>query len=216
MAHEEMETVRLLEIYTHDGLGKIILIVLGVLIATVMIASVSLYMYLQEPPPQTFSVYPEWRVQAEVPLDQPYLSVPDLLQWTSDVIPKVFSYDFNFYNDQLKSSAYYFTPNGWKVFLNYLNSYANYNNVQTYKLFVDASPKGVPVLLNQGLLSGKYAWWVQMPIEITYAGYKPLPNRVLTLQVLIVRVSTLNNLSGIGIENVIMVQNAENQLLQAG
>jgi hypothetical protein len=89
-----------------------------------------------------------------------------------------------------------------------LNIYANYNNVQSGKLFVRASPSGAPSLVNEGLLSGRYAWLVTMPITVSYSGYKPPGPRDLQLQVTVVRVSTLNNLTGVGIDNVVVVNGA--------
>lgn len=204
MPEEEQQIVELRDDFYRDSFGKVVIIITGICVAIVLLIGLSLYFYFDQPPPVNFYVGDEWRVQKPVPLDQPYLSEPDLLQWVSDVLPKSFNYDFNHYNDQLKQSAHYFTADGWKIFLNHLNIYANYNNVQAYKLFVNGSPADAPIILNKGLLSGRYAWWVQMQVDINYAGFNPPPNKTLTLQVLVVRVSTLNNLTGVGIDNVIV------------
>ena len=48
------------------------------------------------------------------------------------------------------------------------------------------------------------SWWVQMLININYSGGYTQP---LNLQVLIVRVPTLNNLYGVAIENIIFPEN---------
>jgi hypothetical protein len=121
------------------------------------------------------------------------------------VFPKAFSFDFNNYNDQLKHNSEAFTPDGWTAFLNQLNIYANYNNVQAYKIFITAQPLSAPYILREGVLpdSGKYGWWVQMPVAINYAGFKPPPSVNIAFQVLVVRVPTLNNLMGVAIDNVI-------------
>lgn len=205
---EEFHVVNLRDDFYRDSFGKVVVIIIGILTAIILLVALSIYLYLDKPPPVTFPVDKEWRVIKPVPLDQPYLSRPDLYQWVSDVIQKVFVLDFNHYNDQLKTASQYFTTDGWKVFLNQLNVYANYNNVQAYKLFVNGVPAGAPYLLNDGLLAGRYAWWVQMPITINYAGYSPPPSKTLTLQVLVVRVPTLNNLNGVGIDNVIVANGA--------
>lgn len=201
---EEWTTVELQENFYRDGVKKIIIIFVGVFLSIGLIIGSLVYIYLNKPLPVTFLLNSDWRVQEEIPVHQPYLSITDLVQWVSNVMPKVFTYDFISYNDQLTHAQYYFTPNGWKTFSNYLKSYADYTNVQKYRQFISAVPKGVPILLNQGLLSGRYAWWVQIPIQITYDGFTAAPSRTLTFQVLVVRVSTLNNLSGVGIENIIL------------
>ncbi|RDI48614.1 DotI/IcmL/TraM family protein [Aquicella lusitana] len=190
--------------FYRDSFGKVVFIILSICAAIFLLIGISLYLYLNKPQPITFGVDPEWRVQAAVPINQPYLETPDLLQWVSDALQKVFVFDFYHYNDQLQKAAHFFTPSGWKVFLNQLNIYVNYNSVQTNKQFVSAAPTGAPFILQQGLLSGRYAWWVQMPISITYTSYNRSSVRAITLQVLVVRVPTLNNLDGVGIENVIV------------
>ncbi|OGT38593.1 MAG: hypothetical protein A3F12_06885 [Gammaproteobacteria bacterium RIFCSPHIGHO2_12_FULL_38_14] len=204
MAFEEQQIVQIRNDFYRDRFGKVLLVAISLLIAIILLICLSVYIYLSKPKPIFFRTGAEWRVQPDVPINQAYLPTADVLQWVSEVIPKSFTYDFNYYSDQLKAVSEYFTPDGWKVFLNQLNSYVNYNNVQTYKMFVSAVSTGAPYILNQGLLSGRYAWWVQLPINITYQGYSNIPARRLTLQILVVRVSTLNNLSGIGIDNVIV------------
>lgn len=204
---DDSQIMDLRDDFYRDSFGKVIVIFILILSSIGLLIALSLYLYLTKPPPIAFPVADEWRVQAPVPLDQPYLSKPEILQWVSEVIPKSFVYDFNHYNDQLKDAQQYFTPNGWKIFLNQLNNYANYNNVLMYKLFVNSWPTAAPVILNDGLISGRYGWWVQMPVNIVYAGFAPPPNKALTLQILVVRVPTLNNLTGVGIDNVLVVNN---------
>lgn len=205
MASEETSIIELRDGFYRDSIGKVVWILLSMCLAILIIILLSVYLYMDKPPPVLFPVQEDMRVQKSVPLDQPYLLTPDLLQWVADVFPKAFVLDFNHYNDQLQLNAQYFTKDGWAAFLNQLNIYANYNNVQAYKMFVTATPGAAPVILRDGVLpeSGKYGWWVQMPVTINYAGYKPPPSVNLTFQILVVRVPTLDNLTGVGIDNVI-------------
>lgn len=214
MAEEEQYLMQIREDFYRDSFGKVMLIILSILAAIFFLAGISIYLHLNKPQPITFPVDSEWRVQPLVPLDQPYLSDSNMLQWVNDAIQRAFMYDFYQYNDQLKAATQFFTEEGWRAFLNQLNIYVNYNNVQAYKMFVSAAPTGAPFILNKGLLSGRYAWWVQMPITITYVNGQP-PRRDLTLQVLVVRVSTLNNLSGVGIDNVMVLKGTGNTLTGA-
>jgi intracellular multiplication protein IcmL len=205
MASEETSIIELRDGFYRDSIGKVMMVLLSMCIAILIIIFLSVYLYLDKPAPVTFPMQEDMRVQKSVPLDQPYLLTPDLLQWVADVFPKAFTLDFNHYNDQLQTNAPHFTKSGWAAFLNQLNIYANYNNVQAYKIFVTATPGAAPIILRDGVLpdSGKYGWWVQMPVTINYAGYKPPPSVNLTFQILVVRVPTLDNLTGVGIDDVI-------------
>lgn len=206
---QEHHTVEIRSLFYRDGFGKILIILLGFGLIGSVLVGISLYLYLSKPLPLVFSVDKEWRVQPAVPLYQPYLTVADLSQWIGDILPKIFTYDFNSYNDQLERASHYFTSDGWKVFLNQLNNYVNYNTVISNKLYVNVEALSAPYLLNSGVLSGRYAWWVQIPVKISYSGYKSLQTQYLTLQILVVRVPTLTNLSGIGINNMIVVKSRD-------
>lgn len=205
MAAEETGVIELRDSFYRDSFNKVVFVLISISAIIVVFIAVSIFIYVDKPSPITFPVENDMRVLKPVPLDQPYLSYPDLLQWVADILPNAFVLDFNHYNEELKVSSQYFTSNGWSSFLNQLNIYANYNNVQTYKLFVNGAPGAAPFVVRDGVIpeSGRYGWWVQMPVIITYSGYKPPPSVTLTLQVLVVRVSTLNNLNGVGIDNVI-------------
>lgn len=201
---ETLETVQLNDNFYRDGLKKVIFLILSILLALFLLMLFAVYQYFAKPSPKVFTVDPEWRVLQSVPLDQPYLSTPAMLQWVTDALRKSFVYDFLNYNIRLKQASQYFTSDGWQTFLNHLNIYANYNNVESNKLFITAAPLSAPIILNSGLLSGRYAWQVQIPMEIQYAGYNPPPPRKLVLQVWVVRVPTLNNLMGVAIDSVVV------------
>lgn len=210
----EEQVIELQDRFYHDSFSKLVLIMMSVLIAIALLIAVCIYMYFNKPPPKTFPVDAEWRIKPAVPLDQPYLSVPDLSQWAIDTIRHLFVFDFNHYSDQLKALMPYFTDDGWKIFLNQLNIYANSDTVSSEKEFITGKPTGAPIILNQGLLSGRWAWWIQIPVDIDYAyagGAKQPTTQSLTLQILIVRVSTLNNLLGVAIDNVVVTKNTDTQ-----
>ena len=202
---EETGTLDLRDGFYRDSIGKVVFVLVSMGLSVFIIVCLSAYLLLNKPAPIVFPVEAEMRVMKPVPLNQPYLSTPDMLQWVADVFPQAFTLDFNHYNDQLQKYSQYFTTSGWEAFVNQLNIYANYNNVQAYKLFVTATPSSAPYVLRDGVLpdSGKYGWWVQVPVTIKYDGFKPPPAVNMTFQLLVVRVPTLNNLTGVGIENVI-------------
>ena len=76
--------------------------------------------------------------------------------------------------------------------------------IQTTKLFVNASAGGAPTIPNQGLLNGRYAWWVQIPLTLHRVTVARHDEMALTVQALVIRVPTLNNLSGIVIDNLVV------------
>lgn len=205
MAEDELQIVVLRDDFYRGGFGKVIIIIFGLLLAIASLVALSFYLHITKPQPLTFPVDQEWRVQSDVPLTDPYVTQDVVFQWLNDTFNKVFILDFIHYNDQLQSYQRYFTDNGWNVFLNHLNNYANYNTVQTNRLFVTSVPIGVPSPLNQGILTGRYFWLIELPVTVKYDGMSPSSPVNLKLQVRIVRVSTLTNLAGIGIDDMLVL-----------
>lgn len=204
MAEEGMDVVRLEDNYYRDSFGKVVFVIICIFLSIFFLAGISIYIFMNQPPPTTFRVAEEWRVVAPVPVQQPYLAEPDMLQWVSEVVPSLFNVDFAYMSGQVADVKKYFTDNGYQIYLNQLNNYADSKVVEANKLFVRGTPTRAPIILNQGVLSGRYAWWVQIPVNISYAGAVETPDVRLTLQVLIVRTDTTNNLTGILIDNVIV------------
>lgn len=204
MAEEELQVIRLRTDFYRDGFTKVFIALCIVFTAIVILVATSIYLFVAKPPPVNFSTDNEFRVVAPVPLDQPYLATADLTQWVSETVPNVFNYDFLNYASRLKTNQSFFTPNGWKQFNSILNTYASFTMVTNGKLFVSTSPNGAPFVVNQGLLNGRYSWWVQMPLNITFGSRERGYTQTITLQVLVVRESTLNNLSGVVIDNMII------------
>lgn len=211
MAGEELQVVRLRDDFYRDGFYKVLIALVTMMTAIGFLIALSLYLYLAKPAPVNFSADNEWRLLPPIPVDQVYLNPADLVQWVSETLPSAFTFDFVNYTRQLKEKAQYFTPNGWKKYLDHVNVYANYNSIDKAKQFLNSNPTGAPTITNQGLLNGRYAWWVQMPMDLNYITAERKYTVSIVLQVLVVRVPTLNNLYGVGIDNMVIANQAANQ-----
>lgn len=204
MAEENLQVVRLKQDFYRDGLNKVIFALITIGAAIGLLIALTVYFYLTKPPPTTFSSDSEWRILSPVPLDQPYLPVADLVQWVGETVPQLFTFDFVNYARQYKNLEQYFTSKGWQTYLTAVNPYVHASRIQSQKLFVGASLSNAPIISNQGLLEGRYGWWVTMPITISYTSGNKTSTQDIALEVLVIRVSTLNNLYGVAIENFIV------------
>jgi hypothetical protein len=207
MAAEESDVVRLRSEFTRDGFYKIFIALVMMVAAIVLLVAVSFSLYVEKPSPVTFDTDADWRVFPPVPVNQAYVSSADLLQWVSMVLPKSFSFDFVGYTNELNDLPQYYTQNGLKKLMDLLNTYAEPKTIQDSKLFIQARPSAAPSVfqegpIGQGDLSGRYGWWVQMPLTIHYSSPNKVYDTPLALQVLVVRIPTLNDLTGIAIEDI--------------
>lgn len=206
MAGEEQQVIRLRNDFYRDGFTKVLVALSMIIAAISLLIAASIYLVVAKPAPVFFPTDNEWRVVPPIPLDQPYLSTADLTQWVSQTLPAVFNYDFLHYMASYKNNQQYFTQNGFSKYAAILNIYASYGLVSQRKLFVSAAPDGAPFIVNQGLLDGRYSWWLQMPLVIHFGSLDRGYSQNVTLQILVVREPTLNNLWGVVIDNMVIPQ----------
>jgi len=215
MNDNELVEITLQDDFYRDSFTKVVLVIIAMVIGIALTVAMACYLYLHQPAPKYFHTDNEFRIVASIPIDKPSLKNPEVLQWVSNIVSKVFIYDFNHYQSQLERAKPYFTADGWQNFLNQLNIYANETKVESGKMFVSGVPAGAPIILNDssigGLVSGRYAWLVQIPVDINYAyagSDQQLP-QTLTLRIMVVRVPDLDNLDGVAIENVEVEKSGE-------
>jgi intracellular multiplication protein IcmL len=209
MAEEELQVIRLRNDFYRDGFKTIVLALGVITTAIILLIASSFYLYLSKPVPVKFATDDEWRILPPIPVDKPYLSTANLLQWVSETFSTVFNFDFINYSIKRAEYQQYFTENGWKKYNELIDLYLPILAVESSKSVVRGTANGGPFIVNQGLLAKRYAWWVQMPININFSGVDKSYIQSLVLQALVVRVSTLNNLSGVAIDNLIVVNQNE-------
>ena len=78
------------------------------------------------------------------------------------------------------------------------------NAVIAKKLVVSSTATGAPVVLQQGLLNGVYAWRVQMPMVVTYQSASQVAQQNVMVTMLVTRISTLNSARGVGITQFVV------------
>lgn len=213
MAGDELEVVRLKTSFYQDGFYKLLIALTTILIAIIFLIGLSVYIYISKPEPVYFSTDDEWRILPPVPLDKEFLSDADLVQWISEVLPIAFTFDFINYTKQLQNVSQYFTPTGWQKFLDQINEHANYNEVVHSKMFINSYPAGAPGIINRGLApEGRWVWTITMPINMNLITGARTNIQPLTIRALIVRVPTLNNIYGVGIEDIVVTKGSASQI----
>ena len=109
------------------------------------------------------------------------------------------------YKDDLQSVSSMFTGSGWASFQKSLTDSRILKAVLANKLVMSAKLTGSPVISMQGLRQGRYLWKVEMPLLIKQQGQSTAAFPV-KLDMIIQRVSTVNNPEGIAIESIIVTE----------
>lgn len=199
MAEDALAYVAMRNSFYRDGQRKLIGIMLISGLANFIFAGILLYIITHPPAPKYFATSINGRITPLVALDAPNQSDSAVLQWANQAAIAVFSYNFVNYRSELVSASGFFTAEGWDQFISALGSSNNLDAVKAKKLVVSAVATSAPVILQKGVLNGRYAWRIQMPILVTYQSASEFSQQNLNVTMLVTRVDTLNSPRGIGI-----------------
>jgi intracellular multiplication protein IcmL len=205
MARDALETVKLRNNFYRDSYRKIVVALLASFVAIAGLIIAIVILVADKPVPKYFATTDSGRIIPLIPLNQPNLSSNALLQWASQAVISIYSYNFVNYQKAFQDGQQYFTTAGWRSFMNALDSTKTIDAVKSKKLIVSAVVNGAPVITNQYVLSGKYTWEIQVPFLVNYQGTETYSqNLIATMK--IQRISTLDNNYGVGISSFVVQQ----------
>lgn len=204
MAQDALAAVALRNTFYKDSQRKVILALFISIGVNVLLGFVLTYLITHPPLPKYFATSINGRITPLFPLNEPNQSDSAVLQWANQAAIAAFTYNFVNYRDELQASSGFFTPQGWDQFLSALQQSNNLDAVKAKKLIVSAVATRAPVILQKGVLSGRYSWRVQMPILVTYQSASEFTQQNNVVTLLITRISTLNSPRGIGISQFVV------------
>ncbi len=186
--------------FYRDGFRNLIKIALleGIVIIG-LILTLIVYMNNAVPSDRYFATTADGRIMQLQPLDQPNLDTPALLSWVATAVTDTMGFSYLNYQRELQNASKSFTKTGWESFTSALQKSHILDSVQSMQQIVTTTPRSAPVLTQQGVLNGRYRWILKMPIAVKYQGVKETRTDNLDLQLVIERVPSLENPSGVGI-----------------
>ncbi len=204
MPQDALIAVELRNNFYRDGQQKVVLILLLSILVNIVLAAILTYIITHPPAPKYFATSISGRITPLFPLNEPNQSDSAVLQWANQAAIASFSYNFVNYRTELQASSGFYTAEGWDQFLKSLQDSNNLLAVKASKLVVSAVATSAPVILQKGVLNGRYTWMVQMPLLVRYQSASEFTeqNNVVTIRV--TRVSTLNSPRGIGIAQFVV------------
>ena len=199
MSDDALELVRLRNNFYRDNYRRVLF---SLLLCLLIIASLVALVFWQRthlPSPKYFATSKDGRITPLYALSQPNLSKAAVLQWASTAAVSAYTYNFVNYRKAFQDTSKYFTPEGWQEFMTKLENSQNLEAMKQKKLVVSAVATGAPVILQEGLVAGRYAWKIQMPLLVTYQSTSQQIQQSLLLTLMVTRTPTLNSPEGIGI-----------------
>jgi intracellular multiplication protein IcmL len=200
---DAVQLVRLRTDFQRDNHHRVMIALLVSIVLNVLLAGSFVYIVKHPPAPQYFATTINGRITPLIPLDQPNMPPSTLLQWANSAAIAAYTYNFVNYRQELQSASEFFTPDGWRQFINALEGSNNLSAVIDKKLVVSAVATGAPVILDQKAINGTYTWIVQMPMLITYQSASASARQSVMVKMTIERISTLNSARGVGISSFV-------------
>lgn len=204
MADEILTQVAMRNAFYRDGQRKTLLILLVSLVLNAMLGVLLFYLMTHPPAPKYFATSINGRITPLFPLDEPNQSDSAVLQWANQAAIAAYTYNFVNYREELQASSGFFTSEGWTQFLEALQESNNLDAVKAKKLIVSAVATRAPVILQKGVLNGRFSWRIQMPVLVTYQSASEFTQQNNVVTMLVMRVSTLNSPRGIGIAQFVV------------
>jgi intracellular multiplication protein IcmL len=124
--------------------------------------------------------------------------------WSSRAAIAAFSYNFLDYQDDLQQMRQYFTAAGFDNYLEALQQSGNLDTVLSKRLVVKGVVTEVPVIVQHGLIKGRYAWKIEIPMLISYVSANETLEQPILVTMLISRVPTKDKPQGIAIAQFVV------------
>jgi len=204
MTEESLELVRLRNNFYRDNYRRVMKLLLIMSLVMVILVLTMAYLFTHRPEPKYFATTQSGRVLQLVPLSAPMLSTEALLSWASQVAMGSYTYNFANYRQKMQMQETNFTSDAWQQFLVQLKDSGNLQAVDQRKINVSAVVSGAPVVVYQGMLDGRYAWKVQVPLLVTFVSASDRFQKNYMVTMVIVRVSTVQNQNGVAVAQFIV------------
>jgi hypothetical protein len=129
----------------------------------------------------------------KIPLDQAHRSPSEMAEWLMTSVSEVLTFKNANISDVLEKNKRHFDTNGQAQFIAFMNENNMTKVLETGNFNMHPFVQQTPLLLNQGVVDGRYRWLFEVPVMVSYLdraakGYtkdtKPVNQEiVLTLQV---------------------------------
>lgn len=181
---------------------RFIVVLMGATVVAMIWVGIVLFQVYHRPLPSFYATQPNGQRMVLQPQDLPNLVADTILHFACKAAVAAYTFDFVNYKRDISVARTYFTDAGWDDYLNSVTGVIR--GIAQNKLFVTGVVNGTPVISNQGEIDGVYSWRVQVPFLVTYQSAQSSEQRKYTVQITVVRVPTVEDPLGIGIDQLVM------------
>ncbi|PKU21992.1 DotI/IcmL/TraM family protein [Telmatospirillum siberiense] len=164
------------------------------------------------PEPRYFPTGAGCSLTEMVPLNKPNLTDNRILNFAVDAVTQAHTVRHDTWRADYERTRPFFTEAGWRTFLELLQSGGTLDFIRNGRVITRGFLAGQPpVIIERGVSpqTGVYTWVVRFPFNVSYETASATKVQRMLAKVTIVRMNTLENPEGIGIESMISQTAAE-------
>lgn len=200
-----LELIILRNAFYRDNYRRAFIALILVVLVNCGLLGTIIFKVMNPPKPQYFAITDDGRMINWHPLSDPVVTDDFVLQWATTAVRKSFSLDHIHWRQQLEDASPYFTPQGWRFFLQSLKKSNNLDTLTSLKMVSDAVVSGAPQIVEKAVLDGVYAWKIQMPVLVTYSNIAKSIPMPMMVTLIVLRVPVEQSAYRIAINNFLPV-----------
>ncbi len=157
------------------------------------------------PSPKYFAFTNDLRIKNLVPLNKPTITQNGLLNWVSRVVVDTMEIDFLHWKKSLIRVKPDYMEKTFNELITSLKDSGNLDMIIKQKLIVSATIDGTPIITAEGVLSGRKAWKIEIPLTLSYQTSEGIENiQRLTAYLTVCRVPVTEHPKGIKISQIVL------------
>ena len=206
MAGKAFALVMLRDKFYRDGFHRVVLAFILSLASNVALIALIVYIWTHPPSPRYFPVSDAGRITPIQPLHKPkeFSNESTIIEWATKSAIAAYSFNYVNYMQELQAASIFFTPRGWDNFLDALVSSNNLEAIKVRKFIVNSEAYGVPKIIRQGVIKGRYTWELELQLLVTFRNEVQFNQQKLKIIMKVQRISSLNSPRGIGIDQFVV------------
>jgi intracellular multiplication protein IcmL len=159
-------------------------------------------------PPQYIPVTQTGSLIPEIPLNKPNKSRGEIGQYALEAIRAINTYDYINWRDQFAQAQTYFSTSGWNSYAESFKNARTLDALTNRKMISSIEPKGEMQFREGVAKNGRYAWRIEIPVEIMLTAHALTPNGAVdsgnrltgTITLTISRMTNSENPEGVAIQ----------------
>lgn len=190
--------------FLRDQNKKLVTFLMILSVGVILSVSLNMIQFFAKSEPRYFAATQDLRIFELTPLNKPTMSQGGLLNWTTRTMADTFSLDFLHWREQLTDVRPNYLPSAFDSLLRDMKRSGIMAMVNDKRLNLKTVVTQAPIISAEGILNGVATWRIEFPLMLSYESSRGVETtQNLKAEVIVQRVSTLKNVKGVQIKQVI-------------